>query len=60
MHVGGAMLAPYIARARQGGGNIPRVGHLWHADKPEEEQPYYGAVIDEFRKLGYINGRTNI
>jgi putative ABC transport system substrate-binding protein len=58
--MGGAMLAPYIARAQQGGGKIPRVGYLWHAGRPEEEQPYYGAVIDEFGKLGYIDGRTII
>ena len=56
--MGGTMLAPYIARAQQPGNKIPRVGYLWHAGKPEEEQPYYGAVIDEFQKLGYLNGRT--
>jgi putative ABC transport system substrate-binding protein len=56
----GSLVVPRIARAQQPGGKIPLVGYLWHAGKPEEEQPYYGAVIDEFEKLGYANGRTII
>jgi putative tryptophan/tyrosine transport system substrate-binding protein len=56
--VGGGLLAPRIAWAAQPGGKVPLVGYLWHAGKPEEEQPYYGAVVDEFQKLGYVNGRT--
>jgi putative tryptophan/tyrosine transport system substrate-binding protein len=58
--VAGSLLAPRLARAQQPGGKLPRVGYLWHAGKPEEEQPYYGAVNDEFQKLGYIDGRTII
>src|SRR5262249_52085476 len=58
--VGSFLFAPHIARAQQAGGKIPRVGYLWHASKPEEEQPYYGAVNDEFEKLGYVDGRTVI
>ena len=58
--VGGSLLAPRIARAQLAGGKIPRVGYFRHAGKPEEEQPYYGAVNDEFQKLGYVSGRTVI
>ena len=56
--VAGALLAPRFALAQEPGGKIPRVGYLWHAGKPEEEQPYYGAVVEEFQKLGYVDGRT--
>jgi putative ABC transport system substrate-binding protein len=57
--VGGSLLAPGMAWAQQPG-KIPRVGYLWHAGKPEEEQPYYGAIVDEFQKLGYVDGKTVI
>jgi putative ABC transport system substrate-binding protein len=37
---------------------IPLVGYLWHAASAEEEQPYYGAIVEGFSQLGYVNGRT--
>jgi putative ABC transport system substrate-binding protein len=37
---------------------IPVVGYLWHAGSAKEEQPYYGAIIDGFAQLGYIDGHT--
>ena len=36
----------------------PRIGYLWHAGSPDEENPYYTAVIEGFAKLGYIDGQT--
>src|SRR5262245_41160953 len=54
--IGGAAAAwPLGARAQQAR-QIPLVGYLWHAGNAKEEHPYYGAVIDGFRKLGYVNG----
>jgi putative tryptophan/tyrosine transport system substrate-binding protein len=35
---------------------MPKVGYIWHAGSPKEEYPYYDAVIEGFRKLGYVNG----
>jgi putative tryptophan/tyrosine transport system substrate-binding protein len=56
--VGGAMAAmPRIGRA-QPGGKIPRVGYLWHAASPQEETPYFGALLEGFAKLGYVDGRN--
>lgn len=37
---------------------IPRVGVLWHAASIEEESPYFGTLIDGFKSLGYVDGRT--
>jgi putative ABC transport system substrate-binding protein len=37
---------------------IPLVGYLWHAGSAEEEQPYYGAIVEGFNQLGYVNGRN--
>ena len=31
---------------------IPLVGYLWHAGSAEEEQPYYGAIVEGFTQLG--------
>ena len=55
---GGASVAwPLAARAQQAD-KIPKVAYLWHTGSPEEESPYYGAVIEGFAKLGYIDGRN--
>ena len=55
--LGGAAVAwPVVARAQQ-----PRtvlVGVLWHAGSAEEEGPYFTALLQGFRDLGYIDGRT--
>ena len=50
------MALPALARAQQRG-RIPTVGYLWHAGNEEEEKPYYGALVDAFAKLGYIDGQ---
>jgi putative tryptophan/tyrosine transport system substrate-binding protein len=48
---------PRLARAQQAG-RIPLVGYLWHTATAEEEQPYYGAIVDGFAKLGYVEGQN--
>ena len=51
------LLAP-LAAYPQSNRKIPVVGYLWHAGSAEEEQPYYGAVVDGFTQLGYVDGRN--
>jgi putative ABC transport system substrate-binding protein len=56
--IGGAMVAlPSVVHA-QPGGKIPTVGYLWHAGSAEEEHPYFGALLDGFARLGYVDGRN--
>lgn len=56
--IGGTLLSlPRLASAQQPG-KVPLVGYLWHTATAEEEQPYYGAVVDGFAKLGYVDGRN--
>src|SRR5689334_7500898 len=57
--VGGTAAWPGFARA-QLPGKIPRVGVLFHAGSAEQEGPYFTAVIDGFRALGYVEGRNII
>jgi ABC-type uncharacterized transport system substrate-binding protein len=49
---------PYLARAQQRAGKIPRIGYLWHAGSAEEEGPYFKALYEGFGRLGYIDGRN--
>jgi putative tryptophan/tyrosine transport system substrate-binding protein len=69
--LGGAAAWPVVARAQQNdlvavpgvaraqpGGKIPRVGYLWHAGSPQEEAPYFGALLEGFARLGYVDGRN--
>lgn len=37
---------------------LPRVGVLWHAASAAEEGPYFDAVVDGFRLLGYAEGKN--
>src|SRR5512132_3693521 len=37
---------------------IPTVGVLWHAGSPQEEQPYFDALLQGFKDAGYIEGRN--
>jgi putative tryptophan/tyrosine transport system substrate-binding protein len=57
--IGGLAAAgfPLAALAQQPGG-IPTIGVLWHAGSPSEEQPYFDALIQGFKELGYIEGRN--
>ena len=47
-----------LAAYPQPGRKIPLVGYLWHAGSAEEEQPYYGAIVDGFARMGYVDGRN--
>src|SRR5215207_464645 len=35
-----------------------RVGVLWHASNAAEEGPYFDSVIEGFKQLGYVDGKT--
>jgi putative tryptophan/tyrosine transport system substrate-binding protein len=37
---------------------IPKIGVLWHAGSAEEERIPLGALVQGFKNLGYIEGRT--
>lgn len=50
---GGAATLSFGARAQRPG-KIPTVGILWHAGSPEQEGPYFTAMLDGFKDLGYI------
>ena len=30
----------------------------WHGGSPEQEQPYFGALLEGFKKLGYVEGKN--
>jgi putative ABC transport system substrate-binding protein len=56
--LGGAALAwPTTARAQRPQ-RMPRIGILWHAADAKEEEPYYSALLDGFRAIGYVDGRN--
>ena len=55
--LGLVLAAPRTAGA-QPARKIPRVGVLWHAANAAEEGPYFTAVQQGFKDLGYIEGRT--
>lgn len=54
----GIVLAlPRIARAQQSR-RVARIAVLWHAANAEEEGPYFHAIVQGFRELGYVEGRN--
>ena len=55
--LGGVAAWPLVARAQQTR-TVPVVGVLWHAGSAEEEGPYFTALLQGFRDLGYIDGRN--
>lgn len=58
--LGGVMVGlPHRAHAQQTK-RVPRIGVLWHAASAEEEGPYFEAVRQGFRDLGYVEGHTII
>src|ERR1700745_1968052 len=48
---------PLAARAQQAR-KTPRIGVLWHAGSAEEEGPYFTSLLQGFRDLGYVEGKT--
>src|SRR5262245_38623869 len=54
---GAAAVWPIATRAQQGR-KIPTVGYLWHAGSAKEEDPYFGALLEGFTRLGYVDGRN--
>jgi putative ABC transport system substrate-binding protein len=48
---------PLAARARDAA-KVPTIGVLWHAGSAEEEQPFFGALQQGFKDLGYIEGQN--
>src|SRR5438874_7662482 len=55
--VGGGVAWPLCARAQQAS-KIPTVGVLWHAGSAEEEEPFFGALREGFKDLGYVEGKN--
>jgi ABC-type uncharacterized transport system substrate-binding protein len=53
----GIVILPHITHAQQVQ-RVPRIGVLWHAGSAEEEGPYFEAVQQGFRDLGYVEGQT--
>jgi putative ABC transport system substrate-binding protein len=58
--LGGAAAAATWSRGApaQRAGRVPTVGVLWHAASAEEEGPYFAALIEGFRALGYVDARN--
>jgi putative ABC transport system substrate-binding protein len=56
--LGGMAIALPRVAAAQPTTRIPKIGVLWHAGNAEEEGPYFSAVKEGFKDLGYIEGRT--
>jgi putative tryptophan/tyrosine transport system substrate-binding protein len=56
---GAAVACPIVARA-QVKRPIPRIGVLWHAANAKEEGPLFTALVEGFKDLGYVEGRTII
>ena len=56
--LGGAAVAWPVAAGAQPAGQIPTIGVLWHAGSPSEEQPYFDALLQGFKELGYVEGRN--
>jgi putative tryptophan/tyrosine transport system substrate-binding protein len=54
---GTAAVWPVLARA-QSTRNIPHIGILWHAANAEQEEPYFSAIINGLRDVGYVDGGT--
>ena len=53
---GGLASLPRIVHAQSA--KPARIGVLWHAGNAREEGPYFEALRQGFRELGYEEGRT--
>ena len=56
--LGGVVVTWPLAVHAQQVGRIPTVGVLWHAGSAEQEQPYFGALLEGFKDLGYVEGKN--
>jgi putative tryptophan/tyrosine transport system substrate-binding protein len=58
--LGGAAILPVAARAQKGAGSakIPKIGVLWHAGSEDEEREYFPVLMQAFRELGHVDGKT--
>jgi len=56
--LGGAAVAWPVAGYAQYAGKTPTIGVLWHAGSPREEEPMFGALVQGFKDLGYIDGQN--
>src|SRR5437868_10354371 len=56
--VGAAAIGLPIPSYAQQAGKIPKIGVLWHADSAEGEGANYRGLVEGFRALGYVDGRT--
>ena len=56
----GALTAslPHLKDHAQPNRKLPRVGILWHAASASEEGPYFDALIQGFKELGYVDGQN--
>jgi putative tryptophan/tyrosine transport system substrate-binding protein len=55
--LGGVAVWPIAAGAQQSR-KTPRIGVLWHAGSAEEKGPYFTSLLQGFRDLGYVEGKT--
>ena len=49
---------PHANASAQQSKKLRRVGVLWHAASAAEEGPYFEAVIQGFKELGYVDGQN--
>ena len=56
---GSAVMWPRVGSAQEKR-RLPRIGVLWHAANAEEEGSIFTSLIEGFRDLGYIDGRSII
>jgi len=55
--IAGTAIAWPIGAYAQQARRVPRIGVLWHAGSAEEEDPYFGSLVEGFRNLGYGEDR---
>jgi putative ABC transport system substrate-binding protein len=53
----GSIACPFVATAREAA-KVPLIGVLWHSGSPDEEQPFFSALLKGFNDLGYVEGQN--
>ena len=56
--LGVGSLSTALPAFAQPGGKSPRIGVLWHAGSADEEKIPLGGLVEGFRNLGYVDGKT--